>query len=169
MSPSITTYLSNIFIISVIGIITEAIVSASGKESKTLENALKLVFSLCLTISVIIPGAEILKNTNISEVFEITDNKSFIHQEQEVINLTRKRLEADISKIIHDKFGIKPTLVCIEFVTEQNDKEINVSIESVNVVLPEENNDKIFQINEYTKSLLGLNYTQDGEKTNGTY
>ena len=71
MTESITSYFQNIFIISITGTVTEALLSSCPGNTKTLESGLKLVFSLCLLLSVIIPAAEILKSTDISQDFEL--------------------------------------------------------------------------------------------------
>ena len=168
MSQGITSYLENLFIISLVGIITESILCASNKNSKSLENALKLVFSLCLTLSVILPGTQILKSESISELLKPDKSYTFDEQELNVISLTKKRLEADITEKIKEKFGIKPDSVSIEFVIEETSEDINVSVESINISLSKKDSDKSYEINKYASGLLGLNYSQDKENKNGT-
>ncbi len=164
MSQSIASYLHGLLVISIIGIISDALLSASSKNTKTMESALKLVFSLCLTLSVIIPGAEILKNTNLSEIFVHEETPLISEEEQSIVFLTKKQLENEISEKIYTKFGIKPTSISIQFVTEQNNEKITVDITGVNIELPSEHNTSYNEIYAFVTDLLGISSNTDGEE-----
>ncbi len=163
MGQSIQTYLHGILIISLIGIICETLLSASTKNTKTLESALKLVFSLCLTLSVLIPGAEILKNTNLSEMLSFEES-TLPSEEQNIISLTQKQLEYEISQKIYSQFGIKPVSVSIQFVTEQSKNNTIVEINDVEIQLPQEHEGSYNLVYAYVTDLLGINQNTDGEQ-----
>lgn len=163
MTEIITSYFQNIFIISITGTVTEALLSSCPGNTKTLESGLKLVFSLCLLLSVIIPAAEILKSTDISQDFELKYENSASFNEQCIINNTKKQLENEISERIYQQFGIKPTSVCINFVIEETENSLNVSVDDVIVSLEPENSQYKEKATIYAKELLGIDTEHNGE------
>ncbi len=164
MPQSIGAYLHGLLTISLIGIISDSLLSVSSKSTKTMESALKLVFSLSLTLSVLIPGAEILKNTNFSEIFAHEEAGHISEEEQSIIYLTKKQLENEISEKIYSEFGIKPTTISIQFVTEQNNEKITVDITGVDIELPSEHGTSYNKIYAFVTDLLGISSNTDGEE-----
>ena len=163
MNESITSYFQGIFIISLTGTVTEALISASCANSKTLESGLKLVFSLCLLLSVIIPTAELLKNTDFFEYQSYNFQTSLTTGEQNLISSAKKQMENEIQEKIYERFGINPSSVCIDFVTEESENSINVDISRVTVSLPHQYTDYHDKINDFAKELLGINSKNNGE------
>ena len=121
------------------------------------------MFSLCLLLSVIIPTAELLKNTDFFEYQSYNFQTSLTTGEQNLISSAKKQMENEIQEKIYERFGINPSSVCIDFVTEESENSINVDISRVTVSLPHQYTDYHDKINDFAKELLGINSKNNGE------
>lgn len=156
MPDNIVSYFQSIFLISITGTVTEAIFTASAGNSKTLHSGLKLIFSLCLLLSVFIPAAEIVSTENFYHTSYEINSHHLNANEYNIITATKKQLQNDIAEKINSELGIKPTSVCIELVTDEKEKSINVEIKSVTVNLSDHDKNHSEKANSYAKQLLGL-------------
>lgn len=151
-------YFFSLFTVCILCMLCEMI---SGFTSKGVSSALKLVYSTVLLLTVfsaVFSGCDISVVTDsLSAATEITLTSEISYNSESVfLEKTKQELENNLSSAIYEKFGIKPDSVSIEFNTEANKKETEVSVHKISIVLPSyADNITISATDIFTQSLFG--------------
>ena len=165
MPDIISDYIKNLMVISCVGAICEFALKGASKGSKSLENGLKLIISLCLFISVFIPAAKYAVNSLETGVFlqEIPSAKAKRYEASAVLELTKKELEKSLSEKIYEKFGILPDSISIDSFTEKNSEGAITAFWSADITISKECSYAFDDIREYAVGLIGKNVKINGE------
>ena len=165
MPDIISDYIKNLMVISCAGAICEFAMKGASKGSKSLENGLKLIISLCLCISVFIPAAKYAVSTLETGAFsqETPSVETEQYESPDVLALTKKELENSLSEKIYEKFGILPDSVSIDFVTEDNNKSEKKAFSGADITISKECSYAFDDIREYAGGLIGENVKINGE------
>ena len=109
--------------------------------------AVKLISGLTVLLtvfSVFLGGCDIVNSVNnLKESVSAVQQSEILTEQYSVFtDNTKKELEINISSAIYEKFGIKPHNVCIQFSTEKREGFTDISVECLEIILPE-NTDEI--------------------------
>lgn len=158
-----SSYIKTLFAVCVCASVCQAILSGSSKNSKTLENGLKLVISLCVIITILIPGSKLIKNLKTADMPSADSTKV---SDNYLLSLTKKELEDELNRKIKLSTGILPLYSCINFDIEETQNGTEVSFASAEITLSKADSEMCDTVNKFASELLGckVTTTTDGEK-----
>lgn len=161
----ISSYILQILTISAVGLLCDLCISGVSKNSKTLENGLKLVISLCICISVIFPLTDEIKDLNISS-FSVLSELSTPSDlsEDYFLSLTKSEMERELSEKITVSTGIQPEYVSIDLYTSKKDGQTIVDFKNICVVISQQDSQKATEVKSIAEKLC---QSQVEVQTNG--
>lgn len=168
MPENLSSYLAEIFAVSLAGTLCEFILKNSSANSKTLENGLKLVISLCLIVSIFVPASrfvlrelpDLYEEQSFSDMFLSTNAKN---DGEGLLQLTVKETQNNLCEKIYEKFGILPDSVNIDFIIENNGQNSELIITGADISVKKECSYAFQDIKEYAEALLGATVKINGE------
>lgn len=162
----ISSYMIQVLTISVVGLLCDLCVSGISKNSKTLENGLKLVISLCICISVIFPLTNEIKDLNLSSFSILSELSSPVDSSHDyLLSLTKSQMEKELLEKINVSTGIRPLYVRIDLYTRQENGKSVIDFKNISVTLSEKDSQNAKDVKNIVKKLCGTNVEvqTDGE------
>ncbi len=154
MPEVLISYIKNICLIAFSGMLCTCICTAfSGK--KGLEGAVKLCVSLCLMLSILSPAKRIFSQIDYEAFSPKSDISSEISSQngtQDLIYLSKKKLEQDLKTTIFENFGITVQDLSIDLCEVENEFFIN----QISLKLKENDTSEGEKVKNYIFSLFDV-------------
>jgi len=133
----------------------------SDFASKGVSSALKLLCSLGILMSVFsifLNGCDIKKElSKLESIYSQAQKYESLQESENVfVENTGIQLEYNISCTIYEKFGIKPVSVSIEFNKENKDGVTEISLQKIDITLPEDTDEiSVYSVKSFVGELFG--------------